>query len=507
VKLFEISKNVISASGILRLERLLAKKLGTDIYRFGGASGELKTKSGDVGYLYFYKTHAFRLDYDKSEQRVAFIDFWTDGAKAVASMKPNFQLVLPAEVSIFKLMSSVAGFLKHPKAGDITVSADDLKEGVQDTTRYDMSEARRVSPEEFITKAKQFAGKQGKKDMIFSYDDLRDIGKAYDIMIPGGFYEVGVGGKDVQSYDLGRVQQASDGTIIRVLPASESHRFVFQEPTLSKDETEALEGAVDEKISAEELFDDLARLVKIIIKGSRPALIVYGGPGTGKTKTILDTVNAAGLAKGSGFVPVKGKASPLALYTTLFLNRKKLIIFDDTDSVWNNDDSVNILKAALDSSPVRTVDWVSPVTQNVTRMTDEEKAEYEKSIYDQLDDDPSAKVKLPSSFEFEGKVIFISNLTKADLDSAVLNRCLAIDMSLTSKQVFERIELIMDHLSAPNSMDLTKDTKVEVLDFLKQQSASGKMKYVSIRTFVGALGVAASGDPKWRDLLKYMGSD
>jgi hypothetical protein len=246
VKLFEISKNVISASGILRLERLLAKKLGTDIYRFGGASGELKTKSGDVGYLYFYKTHAFRLDYDKSEQRVAFIDFWTDGAKAVASMKPNFQLVLPAEVSIFKLMSSVAGFLKHPKAGDITVSADDLKEGVQDTTRYDMSEARRVSPEEFITKAKQFAVKQGKKDMIFSYDDLRDIGKAYDIMIPGGFYEVGVGGKDVQSYDLGRVQQASDGTIIRVLPASESHRFVFQEPTLSKDETEALEGAVDE---------------------------------------------------------------------------------------------------------------------------------------------------------------------------------------------------------------------------------------------------------------------
>lgn len=507
MKLFEISKNVISASGVLRLERLLAKKLATDIYRFGGANGKFMTKSGDIGYLYFYKTHAFRIDYDKSERRIAYIDYWADGARAVSGAKPSYQLELPAEVSIFKLISAVADFLKHPKAGDISIKAEDLTEGFADAVRYDLHEASRVTPEVFITKAKEFAAKQGKKSLKFTYDDLRDIGKAYDIMIPGSFYEVGIGDKSSQTYDLGRVQQASDGTIIRVHPSSDSHKFVYAQPSLNKEDTDALEAAVDPKISAEELFDDLSRLVKIICKGSRPALIVYGGPGTGKTKTIMDTVQSYGLSKGKDYVVVKGKAAPLSLFTTLFLNRHKLIVFDDTDSVWGNEDSVNILKAALDSSPVRTVDWVSSVTQNVTRMTDEERADYEQSVFDALDADPTAKVKIPSTFEFTGKIIFISNLNASDLDSAVLNRSLAIDMSLTSEQVFERIDQLMDHLSAPNSMDLTKETKVEVLDFLKQQSASGKMKYVSIRTFVGALGVAASGDPNWKKLLKYMGSD
>lgn len=507
MKLFEVTKAPVGDAAISRLEKILSKKLGAPIYRYGGSSGVLRTSSGDRGFLYFFGKHAFRIDYDKGEKRVAYIDYWKDGAKSVADKKADFQMELPATVSIFKLMSYVVDFLKSPKAGDIKVDPKELTEGFADAVRYDIAEAQRVTPEFFITKAKEFARKQGKKDLVFTYDELRDISKAYDIMIPGGFYEVGVGGKDVKDYDLGRVQQADDGTIIRVHPAGESHKFAYQHPTLSKADTNTLEAAVDEKISAEELFDDLARLVKIICKGSRPALIVHGGPGTGKTKTILDTVAEYGLSKGRDYVVVKGKAAPLALYSTLFMNSEKLIIFDDTDSVWGNTDAVNILKAALDSSPVRNVSWVSSVTQNTTRMTPEEKADFEQSVFTALDEDPAAKVKLPSDFDFKGKIIFISNLPKSDLDSAVINRSLSIDMSLSSEQVFERIELIMDKLSAPNSMDLTKETKVEVLDFLKEQSSSGKMKYVSIRTFVGALGVAASGDPKWKSLLKYMGSD
>lgn len=140
-------------------------------------------------------------------------------------------------------------------------------------------------------------------------------------------------------------------------------------------------------------------------------------------------------------------------------------------------------------------------------MTDEEKAEYEQKVFDTLEEDPAAKVKLPGEFDFKGRIIFISNMAKKDLDPAVLNRSMFIDMTLTAEQVFDRIEGIMDKLSAPNSMDLDAETKREVFDFLKEQSATGKMKYVSIRTFIGALGVASSGDPEWKRLLKYMGGE
>ena len=46
---------------------------------------------------------------------------------------------------------------------------------------------------------------------------------------------------------------------------------------------------------------------------------------------------------------IKGKASPLSMYTALFKYKNKIIVFDDCDSVFKNKDSVNILKSALDS--------------------------------------------------------------------------------------------------------------------------------------------------------------
>lgn len=45
----------------------------------------------------------------------------------------------------------------------------------------------------------------------------------------------------------------------------------------------------------------------------------------------------------------------MGLYMALFINRDKLIVFDDCDSVFGNIDSVNILKAALDSYDTRMV--------------------------------------------------------------------------------------------------------------------------------------------------------
>lgn len=506
MKLNEI-RNTLPQDTIHRLERILKSKLGK-IYRFGGSTGVLTDQHGATGYLYFYNKRAFRLDYLKHGDRVAFVDIWNDGAEAVAGRLPDFQVELPVEMSIFKILTQLVNIIKHPKVGDIDAKPDEnVKESEEaKLDRMFLAEASRTTVGQFVTYAKEWSTKNGKDQADLNYYDLKSIAAAYDVMIPGDIYDLGIGDRSAKSYDLSRVDVAG-GAVIKVHPAGTGHKFHYDPgAVLSKADQQALEQAV-EPISADELFDDLERLVKMVVKGARPSLVVIGGPGTGKTKTITDTVNAAGLKKGPQWVMVKGKASPMALYSTIFMNKEKLILFDDTDSVWGNEDAVNILKAALDSSPIRTVSWVSTATQAVAHMTDEEKAEYEQKVFDQLEEDPSAKVKLPAEFDFTGRIIFISNMAKKELDPAVLNRSMFIDMTLTPEQVFDRIEGIMDKLSAPNSMDLGPETKREVFDFLKEQSATGKMKYVSIRTFIGALGVASSGDPEWKRLLKYMGGE
>jgi hypothetical protein len=492
MKLFELQG---SNSTIQKLERIFKSKLGK-LYRYGGDTGIIPSTSGDTGYLYFYDHGAFQVNFSKSEGRVKFIDIWKDGAKAVAEQKPDFQIELPKDLSVFALITYVVDILKDPKVGDVKVDKSEVKESMV------LREATRVSIDTFVSFAKIYAKKTSKSDLVFSYEELRQIALINDTQVPTAIRTLGIETRS-NVFDLGRIEQDEFGTIIKVRGESEVQAFQYTpEPKLTKTEEETIE----EVISSEELFDDLSRLVRMVCKGARPSLVVIGGPGTGKTKTIMDEVDAAGLSKGREWVMVKGKASPLALYSTIFMNKNKLIIFDDTDSIWQNEDSVNILKAALDSSPVRVVSWVSSVTQNVTHMTDEEKAEYEDGIRDELIVDPAAKVKLPSEFDFTGKVIFISNKPKKSLDSAVLNRSMFIDMTLTSKQVFDRIEGIMDKLAAPNDLALDDGIKQEVLEFLKEQSASGKLPYVSIRTFIGALGVASSGDPEWRRLLKYMGN-
>lgn len=492
MKLFELQGE---SSTIQKLERIFKSKLG-HLYRYGGDTGIIPSTTGDVGYLYFYSGGAFQVNFSKSEGRVKFIDIWKDGAKAVAEQDPDYQIELPKNLSVFALITYVVDILKNPKVGDVKVDKSEIKESMM------LREATRVPIDTFVTFAKVYARKTSRDNLVFTYDELRQIALINDTQVPTAIRTLGI---EVKSnvFDLGRIDQDEFGTIIKVRGEAEVDTFKYTpEPSFTPEE----EKVVEEVISAKELFDDLKRLTQMVVKGARPSLVVIGGPGVGKSYDILETIKTMGLGRGGDYVIVKGKAAPLDLYKSLFLNNGKLIVFDDTDQVWKDDDSISILKAALDSSKVRQINWVSNRTQNVTHMTDEERSDFEASVRDDYTVDPQSKSKFPSQFDFGGRIIFISNLEREQLDEAIINRSMFIDMTLTNDQAFERIEQIMDNISSPNDFEITKKIKMDVLDFLKEQAASKKMKYISVRTFVGALGVASSGDPEWRRLLKYMGN-
>lgn len=168
-------------------------------------------------------------------------------------------------------------------------------------------------------------------------------------------------------------------------------------------------------------FRFLAQLVKMVVKGQAVSAIISGGGGLGKTYTVMGQVKAAGLQEIGGvfidsddedtmedvaysegdYKVIKGFSTAKGLYNTLYYNRTKLVIFDDCDSVLQNDVAVNILKGALDSYDKRVITWQSQTI---------------------------AGSEIPNEFEFEGRVIFISNMhvsknTSASFIQKYIYRC------------------------------------------------------------------------------------
>lgn len=105
-------------------------------------------------------------------------------------------------------------------------------------------------------------------------------------------------------------------------------------------------------------FDTLRTLAERCAVGDITSLIVSGPGGFGKSHPIRTVVQAA-RERGQPVASITGSISPVSLYKTLYdLREGGLLVLDDCDSVFDSTESLNILKAALDSSAVRTVSWV-----------------------------------------------------------------------------------------------------------------------------------------------------
>jgi len=215
------------------------------------------------------------------------------------------------------------------------------------------------------------------------------------------------------------------------------------------------------------------------------------------TYTITKKIKEMIGPEGDKWVHIKGKLSPLGMYQAIFLNREKLIVFDDADSVFANQDTVNMLKAALDSYEERVISWISPTTVDVSRMSSEDLLAFYTEIEEMLRTDPSGKIKFPNKFEFTGRIIFISNLPESKIDSAIKSRSFVIDITLNASDVFKRMESILEHIGG----DAPIEEKKEVLDYLKDNVAGMDGKEVNMRTFILAMRIKQSGTSRWKDMV------
>ena len=232
--------------------------------------------------------------------------------------------------------------------------------------------------------------------------------------------------------------------------------------------------SVIEKRDPQQMFNNLERLTKMVGKGIQPSLVITGSAGTGKTFLVKNTLTKMGLTESNEFVHFKGRATAAGLFVTLYDNCDKIIVLDDCDSVFKDPDAVNMLKAALDSYDTRNISYITS-----------------KPLKDQFG------THLPRSFEFTGKIIFISNLDQSTLDEAIRSRSFVSDISMTTEQMFMRIEGLMEKMEDK----IPTKAKQQAMPIMKELHEKYDGISVNLRSFIKAARICAMGFENARDMV------
>jgi hypothetical protein len=260
-----------------------------------------------------------------------------------------------------------------------------------------------------------------------------------------------------------------------------------------------------DKITSEDLKIDVFKAIELytiqVARGKSNSLIVSGQAGVGKTSVVTETLKSIGMVADIHYYKSTGTITTAGLYETIFKNRNKLIIFDDCDSVLKDADSINLLKGALDTYPVRELSKITKgTTFDSTGMSDEEIEERFQESDGRL---------LPNRFGFSGQIIFISNLAEDKFDDAILSRSLHVDVSLKKDEIIGRMRDIMTRISPEVDIKM----KEEALDYLIFITDNYPVKFdLNIRTLIHSINLRTGNDetmtisgkeePIWKLLIK-----
>lgn len=242
----------------------------------------------------------------------------------------------------------------------------------------------------------------------------------------------------------------------------------------------------ESRFSINERFGFVSDMVAMLASGAQASVVVTGPGGLGKSFTVTKALADCGLQDVSlledfdvgtilktakTFRVIKGYSTPKGLYRTLYENKDGVIVFDDCDSVLKDPTSLNLLKGALDSYSRRIISWRADIR----------------------DED------LPTSFEFKGRVIFISNLASSNIDQAIITRSMAVDLSMTNKQKIERMQHLLS--SGEFMPEFDKTIKADAMGLIERLQDS--VKELSLRTLIQVTKIRQSAGKNWANLAEY----
>jgi hypothetical protein len=443
------------------LASLLGSYLGGEFKQMGGSFGTetfKKKKFGEGrGYKYMNKSgNMIRFGWmkkSKSIYQITQVDFWEANSGAKWDT-PSISVNLADWMNIVDVVNELKEVLVH---GAVT---EDLNESIKDSNK---------PPKKMLAYGASIG---------VDYDEEVDTYQGYiNKMKASGKYNA----DDYKGFKVVKNETEQNSTSSNIKKAEKLlAERKFADPDV--------------------VFEDIEKLTKVVGAGMQNGLIVAGMAGIGKTfhvEKAMKELFGSPNGPNAKWRHRKGeKLSPFGLYMDLFANREDMtIVYDDSDSVWKDPDSVNILKSAMDTYKVRTLGWTSKSTTNVEILDDEEKQLYYDKLYSAMKDRPEevgTKVKLPNKFDFSSRIIFISNLKPNQIDSAIRSRSLFMDIYLTQTDVVKRIKSILPFVEP----DISMDVKLQVLESLEKSGGE-----LTMRAVTAGIGVASMKFDDWERLV------
>lgn len=268
-------------------------------------------------------------------------------------------------------------------------------------------------------------------------------------------------------------------------------------------DTESPQFVVDEDDSAlsdEEILERIGQRIRVmdritegVIQAQVPSMIAYGASGVGKSFSILEAMKEAKARKPRfHYDLIKGSVRAPGLFKALFKARKGgVVILDDSDSIFEDEEALNLLKAALDSSEERIISWRKE-SPWLKEMTDKDG-------------------KIVRDFVYEGGVIFITNINMrkrimrghrmAPHYEALISRSHYIDLTMDSIRArMLRVRQVFLNAGMYKTLNLTRDEAEEIVQFM--DTNRNRILEVSLRMIKMITQVYRTDPKDWKEIIE-----
>lgn len=243
-----------------------------------------------------------------------------------------------------------------------------------------------------------------------------------------------------------------------------------------------------------EVFDGVDAMVTNFAKNPNSAingLIVSGDAGIGKTYTVKSALKASGVSANVEYIK-GGKITAASLYVKLYLNRAKhrIVVLDDCDIIHHQDKR-----------------QIIPMLLGATELGQRGEVSWEVARKNPL----MEEYDVPTRYDFEGSIIWITNDTVEDIGSAAkqwkqaifsrfntskcyftdeqkymytMHLCEQLDMLGANCQEFpggyseETIEMALDYMSTNyrNLVEVTPRQAIKIADIIHHTTDEALLK-------------------------------
>jgi len=494
-QVLNVLSEAVSISDMQRVGRLISsyfsRKLRTDLMRLPGGEEYFNETGSGFGVRFFMKKPVNKFDSIRFNWRNKSINSAAvDSVDLFSKGKNVYNIAFDQNTSLVKILPFLFEFIKKPKKGYVTIMPEEsLSEAGDDNP------IMKINNYLVSNDVKQPLAKGTLYNMI--KDNLRDVKPSTAIKLFDAIKKtnpqliVGTGRSQKMKIGGGALAKIADDVFDEMFVRAKVTSGSSKETYKSTDpKAEQMDNMGLERLSFEQQVEDMKEAVRLLFRNVTNAVFIGGRGGIGKTHNVEDTLSELGLKDGAGYFKNAGSISAAGLYRTLFRNRNELILFDDSDNVFGDQEARNILKGATDTKPVRKIAW-SKQSSDIVPADDFSDEDEEKGLF-------------PSFFEFTGKIIFISNLDtdKLDPDGALRTRGILMEIDPSDQEVYDFMRKRVNDFDIAEGLTLTEEQRLEVVDVLEANPA----KSPNFRTLVRALNMragASSGFDWKRYIQRY----